>query len=378
VSVTPSIGVDGCYDLTPGSQVGTAVFGDLSIEIRPKLAISRLMFLLSYVLDPKHWKDQPFSYAEDQSLLQAVIPGFTFQVRRAFTQGLLQSYRPEEAALPTVRGRIRFDDQIRDRFGIFPPAEVRFDEFTEDIEENRLLKAAIVRLQRLRIRSDAARRSLRALESALGSVQLVDYDRRRLPELIYTRLNQHYRAAVELAKLILRSASFEQRSGKTWATAFLVDMNEVFETFVVTALREALRLSDQTFPQGAKGRRLYLDEGRVVALKPDISWWHSSICSFVGDVKYKRTGAERATNSDLYQLLAYCVATDLPAGLLVYAAGEDEPATHRVVNLGRDLQVVTLELRGQPSEILMQIARLAQRIRTIRERSLTSRVPVSA
>jgi 5-methylcytosine-specific restriction enzyme subunit McrC len=75
------------------------------------------------------------------------------------------------------------------------------------------------------IRSDLARRQLRALDAALKAVQLVPYDPRQLPDLTYTRLNEHYRPAVELAKLIQRLTSFELRHGRVWASALLFDMN---------------------------------------------------------------------------------------------------------------------------------------------------------
>jgi 5-methylcytosine-specific restriction enzyme subunit McrC len=320
VTIVPSAGAEGCYDVTPGSLVGAITMHDLAIQIEPKLPIDRLLFLISYALDPARWQDTAFAFAEHRSLVEAILPGYVFQVRRAFARGLLQGYRTEEAALPTVRGRLRFDDQIRERFGIFPPAEVRYDEFTEDIEENRLIKAADARLQRLRIRSDLARRQLRALDAALEAVQLFPYDPRQLPDLTYSRLNKHYRGAVELAKLILRSTSFELRHGRVWASAFLVDMSRVFEDFVVVALREALRLSERTFPQGAKGRRLRLDEACAVVLEPDVSWWDGPTCNFVGDVKYKRVESTGTPNPDLYQLLAYTVATDLP-GRAAYLRG---------------------------------------------------------
>lgn len=125
----------------------------------------------------------------------------------------------------------------------------------------------------MRMRSTVARRSLGLFDTALERVRLENYDPRRLPEIHYTRLNEHYRPAVELAKLILRSASFELRHGRVRASAFLVNMNDVFEDFVVVALREALRVTERAFPQGARGRSLYLDEGRMVSLEPDISWW---------------------------------------------------------------------------------------------------------
>src|SRR5690606_19613540 len=206
--VTPTRGTLDRYDVTPGSTIGVIELPALTVEIRPKLPINRVMFLISYALDPSAWRDTGFDFDEDESLLEALIPGFVFQVRQALRRGVLQGYRVEEEALAGVRGRIRFDDQLRSRFGIAPPVEVRFDDFTEDIEVNRLLKAAIRRLGRLRIRSSKARRSLRSFDQALMRVSDVDYDPRRLPEFDWNRLNAHYRTATELAKLILRSSSF--------------------------------------------------------------------------------------------------------------------------------------------------------------------------
>ena len=52
---------------------------------------------------------------------------------RRGSHGLLHGHCTEEDALLTVRGRIRLGDQIRRRFGIPLPVEVRYDEFTHDI-----------------------------------------------------------------------------------------------------------------------------------------------------------------------------------------------------------------------------------------------------
>jgi 5-methylcytosine-specific restriction enzyme subunit McrC len=368
VRVTPSLGKEGSYDLTPGSHVGAIHLPNLAVQIRPKIPIDSVLFLVSYALDPRKWKDTHSSFATEPSLVEAVIPGFVAQVRRTFRRGVLQGYRTEEAALPTVRGRLRFDDQIRERFGLFPPAEVRYDEFTEDVEVNRLIKAAIVRLGRLRIRSEEARRSLRAFDTLLANVSIIDYDPRRLPEIRYDRLNVHYRPAVELARLILRSASFELSHGRVQAASFLVDMNEVFEDFVVVALREALRLSEREFPQ--EDRRLHLDEARQVRLVPDLSWWNGPVCTFVGDVKYKRVNAVGVEHPDLYQLLAYATAAGLPGGLIVYAAGEGDAVNHRIARVGKELRVRSLDLCGKPGAILDQVKGLARQIEELRRRSL--------
>ena len=163
VTVVPAVGTEGAYDLTPSSTVGVLQTGTMSLEIRPKLPINRVLFLISYALDVRRFRPEDFRFGDAPDLLEAMIPGFVAQVSRAFRRGLLRGYRVEEEALHGVRGRIRFNDQIRDRFGIFPPVEVSYDDFTEDTEMNRLIKAAVVRLGRMRIRSHRARRSLRTL-----------------------------------------------------------------------------------------------------------------------------------------------------------------------------------------------------------------------
>lgn len=273
LTMTPSVGLEGPYDLTPSSHVGAVEVGSLSVTILPKIPVSRVMFLISYALDPANWSSDGFDFDEEDSLLEAIIPGFVRQLQRALRRGVLEGYRAEEASLMTVRGRLRIGDQLRRRFGAASPAEVTYDEFTEDIEENRLIKAALARLGGMRIRNRLVRRSLRRFDSALERVGLVRYDPRSIPEIRYTRLNEHYRPAVELARLILRSDSYELRHGALRGTSFLVDMNRMFEDFVVAALRETLGLSERSFPQGAEGRRLFLDAGRRVSLEPDISWW---------------------------------------------------------------------------------------------------------
>ena len=146
------------------------------------------------------------------------------------------------------------------------------------------------------------------------------------------------------------------------ASGFLMDMNRVFQEFVTVALREALGVSEREFGERSIGP---LDmEGRV-SLKPDLTWRDGSRCMFVGDVKYKRMEAG-VPNADLYQLLAYAIALDLPGGLLIYAQGEQEPATHTVRHAGKRLEVAALDLSGALEATLARVGDLAQRVTGLR------------
>ena len=61
--------------------------------------------------------------SREYALPDVLALALTSHARRAFSRGLLHGYRTEEEALYTVRGRIRFDEQIRRRFGIPLPVE---------------------------------------------------------------------------------------------------------------------------------------------------------------------------------------------------------------------------------------------------------------
>ncbi|MDX6602984.1 MAG: 5-methylcytosine-specific restriction enzyme subunit McrC [Solirubrobacterales bacterium] len=363
VSVAPA-DEGGLFVLDPGNNVGAIQLGKRRFELRPKIAVRRLLFLLSYSMDPSRWRQQGFDFAQDTDLFEAVAPGFAYQVEEALRGGPLLGYRQREDALQTVRGRIRFDEQLRSRFGLLPPIECRFDEFTDDIEANRLLRAAIARLGSIRIRDPRTRTRLASLAPAFANVTPVTYDPRALPEPRFDRLSERYRRPVELARLILRSHSIDARSGGIGGDAFLVNLATVFENFVLVALRESLRLSERRFPAQARGRTLHLDAGCNLGLRPDLSWWEGGACRFIGDVKYKRTPPTPGVqHPDMYQLLAYTTATELPWGLLVYAAGESPERSYRIAAAGKEIEVRTLDLDRDPASVLAQVDAIASRVR---------------
>src|SRR5206468_3333901 len=104
-------------------------------------------------------------------------------------------------------------------------------------------------------------------------------------------------------------------------------------------------------------------------------WWQGGTCRFVGDVKYKRVQITEIEHPDLYQLLAYTIATDLPGGLLIYAADEATPAEHEIPLAGKRLRVMTLDVRDQPTAILERVARVATEIRRLHRHSLANNNP---
>ena len=370
--IEPVAGEHSTYRITPSSTVGAVEVGDLSVHIRPKIGIPQLLSLACYAMGVyKPQEQRLFDFKQEaETLLDTLALALAAAARRAFARGLLHGYRTEEEALHTVRGRIRFDEQLRRRFGIAMPVEVRYDEYTDDIVENRLVKAAVARLGEMRLRSPQARRGLGWIAAMLENVSLVEYAPGDVPEVTFDRLNEHYRGAVGLSRLILRYSAFEASRGEVRATGFLMNMNTLFQEFVTVALRESLRVSANTFcsdKQLTGSRRIHLAEDNRVGLEPDLTWWDGNRCTFVGDAKYKRVKYDSVPNADLYQLLAYVTALDLPGGLLVYAQGEADAARYQVRHSGKRLEVAALDLGGTLDDVLGRVGHLADRITGLRD-----------
>ena len=361
--IAPVTGESGMYHLTPGATVSAVEVGGLSVLIRPKIGIQHLLSLACYATSKVKFRSDDFDFPDEYALPDALALALASHARRAFSRGLLHGYRQEEEALHTVRGRIRFDDQIRRRFGVPLPVEVRYDEYTADILANRLVKAAAARLGAMRLRSPEARKGLGWIAGMLENVSPVEYAPKYVPDVELDRLNDHYRSVLVLSRLVLRQSAFEAERGAIRASGFLMDMNVVFQEFVTTALRKALGVSERVFLEKSIPS---LDQASKVHLRPDLTWWQGGDCLFVGDAKYKRVSDGHVPNSDLYQLLAYATALDLPGGMLIYAEGEPEPVVHQVRHAGKRLEVAALDLSGTLEDVLSRIGDLAERIKAWR------------
>jgi 5-methylcytosine-specific restriction enzyme subunit McrC len=331
----------GRYVVTPQSVVGAATTPRLQVVIEPKLPIDRVFFLLGYARKVRFAADTT-TLAGREGIVEPFVAAFLDALQRALRRGLPMSYVSREEALPTIRGRVRFAEQLRRRYGLPLPIEIGYDDFTVDTEANRLVKAALRRIERMRLRNALLRRRAAEALASFDGVADVSFDTRRLPTFNYTRLDERYRPVLELAALLVRNTSVELHPGAATMTSILFDMNDVFEDFVSAAIGDELRPILPTSYRWRQGKSVSLDEDLNVRPEPDLSLWHGTRCVFVGDAKYKET--EQGEVGDIYQLLAYCSATGLDEGLLLYAEKPSGPSVHRVVRGGPRLRVETVDV----------------------------------
>ena len=351
----------GLYRIEPVGKVGSVRTPTVQLEVRPKerLGLERLLFLLGYAGD-QGFREDSVAAVEEPELWGALAESLAQLADRALSRGVLQGYLTVDEALRTVKGRIRISDQISRRPGMLVPLEVSYDEFTGDIAENRILRAALERMSQVPgVRPEVLSR-LRQLKGKLAAVTRLQPGA-PLPVWRASRMNTRYHAALRLAEVILRNASAEAGDGQQQSASFVVDMSQVFEDFVGTALREAMGSypGEMRLRYNALFNEAVRDSDRIV-VQPGAVHLLGGQPVMVYDAKYQAASDVGASPSaDHYRMLAYCTSLRVPTAWLIYP-GAGEVKLRRILHTDIDIVEFPLDLSRPPSEILAAVADLAQ------------------
>ncbi len=347
--------------LLPNGYVGATQIGDLLVEVTPKdkVGMSQILFFLSYAADPGFRPENTEAEAADQ-LWAALGESLVRLGERATKRGVLQGYVSEDETVRTVRGRIRMSDQITQRPRMMFPIEVTRDEYTADIPENRILKAAVRRMLAVPRLTERVRRRLLHLDSMLHDVSgLVRGG--SLPPWQRSRQNAGYVPALRIAEVILQNLVAEAALGRIHVASFVVNMAKVFEDFVTIALGEALR----KYPGRTMGQyKTHLDGPRAdgaprIVMRPDIVHMIDDAPALIFDAKYKAaTAGGQYPNADHYQMLAYAIALGQRHSWLLYA-GAGAPRDHEILRSVVTTHERTLDIRMAPTDIISRIDSIA-------------------
>lgn len=349
---------DGAFELRARHKVGVLKYGDLEIRVLPKVTVARLLYLTSFHTNDRAWRDMEALLGKVEDPLSAITQALLFHAGRALSPTPLQGYVTHESALNNLRGRVLFDRQIASRAGVLLPVELRFDEFEPGIIENRIVKAALLAVVRL-VTNQESRARIRHLLARLDQVNPWRAGQ-KISEISFNRLNERYRPAIQLSKLVLEQQSLEFHDKQQHGTAFLFNMNKVFESYLESSLGALI--------EAAGGRiesqhSVALDDDGQVKMFPDITWWQYGRCVAVIDAKYKRTTSTDFPNADIYQMLAYCKRLKLQRGYLVYAdLNGDEPGVCTILHSGIQIVVTSIDINGTLEQLSSSVGQLAHSI----------------
>jgi len=322
------------------SWVGVVRLERLEVRIEPKLAGGRdvLVSLIELTSGLAGlWRPRgPDATLESEGagLLDLIALLFALETERVIRRGLLAGYIEREEAIPLLKGRLLVREQVLHRPKRWDRIHCRFDEHDRDIPENRVL-AATVRLLTNRVGDTAVRRRLTRLRSVLDPISWpTAFDWKAAQrDVIYQRLNQHYRPAHELAWLLWQGLGVDDLlgAGRTTSVAFLIDKNVLFERLVSLLLERLLQ------PEGCRVQSQAVQGAVVVdartgktysSLIPDVLVSRAGVpaARLAIDAKYKLYDERKIDSADLYQLFMYAYSVSSPSplklgtALIVYPA----------------------------------------------------------
>lgn len=259
-------------------------------------------------------------------MLEAFAHLFLRNLAHLARHGLARRYVRVEDNLPYLRGRLLFQQHVRENLTNRARFYVAHDEFNPNRPANRLIRGTLDRLERT-VRYEENARLLRELTDAFADVPptsdpVSDWRRHSVD-----RTMQHYRPVMAWVRLFLFGQGLATFRGKHENQSLLFPMEEIYEDFVTWCFRRHQSEYDVT----AQGpwKKLTRDPG-AFTMKPDITLHQGRKPAFILEAKWKRLkskaedGEKRGiVQADMYQLYAYGKRYGCHTVALVYPRTDD-------------------------------------------------------
>lgn len=305
--------------------------GNMSEPERMRAATQNLLYLLGYAAKTSVRESGIESLTKQSSdWFEILTQLFASHLREEWQRGANREYQVVEETLPVLRGKWLIGEQLRHPVSKHLFA-VAHDEFQVDNPLNRVLRYVVEQLW-LFTRDPKNRQMLAELRTWMEEVRLLPaMSPENAEALSLTRLNIRFEPVLNLARFFLRGWAPNMAIGRANTFAFVVDMNQVFEGFIVNFIRrhseailpEALHSAD-LLAQTAGATRYLAHAGgqQAFQLRPDLACRLGDQFPLLIDAKYKRLSPTETTagvaQTDFFQMYAYIHRYHAKQVLLLY------------------------------------------------------------
>ena len=240
--------------------------------------------------------------------------------------GLARRYVCVEDNLPYLRGRLLFQQHVRENLTNRARFYVAHDEFNPNRPANRLIRSTLGQVRRI-VRNEENRRLLRELTDAFANVPPTTDPEGDWRRHSVDRTMQHYRPVMAWVHLFLFGHGLATWRGEHENQSLLFPMEEIYEDFVTQSFRH----DQNEYGVRAQGPwRTLTHDPEAFTMKPDITLQKGGVSHFVLDTKWKRlkSATEDRTKrgivqADMYQLYAYGKRYGCRTVALVYPRTDD-------------------------------------------------------
>jgi 5-methylcytosine-specific restriction enzyme subunit McrC len=346
--------------ITAKQYVGNIVLPQTVLIIRPKIFQLNFyrMFFLTYNLTPEFYGKET-DYTSEKEIFELIISRFLDSLDVLTRRGFSKCYVEEEANLLCVKGRILIRENLKLNPILHHKIFCRFSDFTSDTTENKVIKYTLYHLLKAKLDSKLLQKRIKQALHLFDQVSFVTVSVKNFPQIRYTRLNEHYKPIINLCYLIIQNLTLNlQENGEIRYSSFLVDMNRLFENFLLGLLKKNLK-GFSVRGSGKDSGEYSLDLASEMTQKPDIIISKEDSDILVIDAKYKQLNSDdnnqvEIITSDVRQVWSYCLVPKikLPFGMLVYPKHLllDIPHERYSLKNGVTLVLKTLDLSKSKKE----------------------------
>lgn len=323
--------------IKPQNYVGVInIDNKVQIEILPKIDISaenklRNLFLkmLSCL---KEFKGKSFKNAQlnDSKLpiYEVFIQMYLNEVQELLKKGLKSDYLTIEGNLTFFKGKFLINQHLKHNIIRKDRFYMAYDEFHINRPENRLIKTALLKLNKISSNGKnqlLAKRLLAEFEMVNQSTN-IDKDFSLVKK---DRNAQAYQSLMTWSQVFLKNKSFSTFKGTENVNALLFPMEKIFEAYVAKQLK--IKFPEWNV-ETQKDDKYLFDNPKTFGLNPDI-YMSKGGSAIVLDTKWKKlirnSNNYGISQSDMYQMYAYAYKYDVENIVLIYPK-------HREISFNKD------------------------------------------
>ncbi|KPQ24668.1 McrC family protein [Halomonas sp. HL-93] len=234
-------------------------------------------------------------------LLEVFIAEFLQSVDQVVKRGLHGGYEVHEGNLFALRGKLQMAQHLRENLVRRDRFFTKYDEFTSNRPENRLLHAAL-RVVLSASASHANQRLAREFCFVFAEVPVSDVPARDFQQVRLDRGMTQYAGALAWARLILENSSPLTGMGNHHAPSLMFPMEVVFEAYVAKHLARQLAPSFTLKTQTRVFSLVKHIGQNWFRLKPDLLITEGKKKRVVLDTKWKLIDAAKGNGTDKYGL----------------------------------------------------------------------------
>ena len=263
---------------------------------------------------------------DQMNLYEIFINMYLQEVRQLVKRGIKSAYVTQEDNLKYYKGKLLINQQIRTNLAHRERFYITYDEFHPNRAENRLVKATLLKLQKLTSSAENAK-EINQLLTAFEMVEPSLNYQKDFSRVTIDRNTKDYEMLIQWSKVFLMNKSFTTFSGDSTSRALLFPMESVYESYVAQQIRKMFCPEGWEVSSQDKGHYLFVEPKRQFALRPDIVLEMDGR-TVIMDTKWKSLVNNERINygisqADMYQMYAYSKKYKTSEIWILYPVNDD-------------------------------------------------------